>query len=107
MKLNFSKESFLSENNTEDKNEFNKVFIKNCEKYANERLKNDGYFFLNDLLDALGLKKTKRGQFDGWIYDELDSEYKHEVQIKIKEENGEIIINTNEEKDIIDYVFKD
>lgn len=43
-------------------------FIKSVEATANNRLRNlNGYVFLNDVLDMLGLPKTKAGQEVGWV----------------------------------------
>lgn len=107
MKINFSKESCLSSSYLEDGLEMDKAYIKAFEKMINDRLKLEGYLFLNEFLFELGVKRTKRGQFDGWIYDELDSEHMQGIKIKIKVENGDLILTTNEEKDIVDYVFKE
>lgn len=102
MKVNFTKESAFA---TLENLKYDKEFLKDAEKLANEVLQNKGYIFLNEVLSNLGIKLVKRGQLDGWIYDELDSEKKGVVKFRVKEENGEIILNFNEEKDIIDYVF--
>lgn len=102
MKINWSKESIFA---THENLEYDEEFLKNEEKLANEVLQNKGYIFLNEVLSNLGIKLVKRGQFDGWIYDELDSEKKGVVKFRVKVENGDIILNFNEEKDIVDYVF--
>ncbi len=39
------------------------------QKTANDILIRDGYLFLNDVYDLLGMEKTKAGQVVGWIYD--------------------------------------
>ena len=107
MKINFSKESYLSSSYLDDGLEMDKVFIKSFEKMENERLKLKGFLFLNEFLEDLGVKRIKRGQFDGWIFDELDSEHMSGIKIKTKVENGDLILNVNEEKDIIDFCFKE
>lgn len=54
-----------------DKNpEYNLMFLRRQQAYANEQLKRQGYLFLNDVYDMLGIPKTKAGQIVGWIYDE-------------------------------------
>lgn len=51
-------------------NEHNLVFLKQTERYANDRLKLKGFLFLNEVYEMLGLPKTKAGQIVGWAYDE-------------------------------------
>ena len=46
------------------------MFLRRQQDAANDRLKSDGYLFLNDVYEMLGFPKTKAGQMVGWIYDE-------------------------------------
>lgn len=50
--------------------EDNLFFLKSQQNYANDKLKSQGYLFLNDVYEMIGLPKTKAGQIVGWIYDE-------------------------------------
>lgn len=50
--------------------EQNLMFLKLQQSYANKRLKETGYLFLNDVYDMLGIPRTSAGQIVGWIYDE-------------------------------------
>lgn len=50
--------------------EYNLYFLKQQQNWANERLKAQGYLYLNDVYEALGIPKCKAGQIVGWIYDE-------------------------------------
>ena len=50
--------------------EFNLMYLKRQQAYANDKLKLDGYLFLNDVYEMLGYPKTAAGQQLGWIYDE-------------------------------------
>ena len=50
--------------------EYNLMFLKNTQSFMNEKLRAQGYLFLNDVYDALGIPRSKAGQVVGWIYDE-------------------------------------
>lgn len=50
--------------------EHNLWFLKCQQAQANDRLKLNGYLFLNDVYEMLGIPRTKAGQVVGWIYDE-------------------------------------
>lgn len=50
--------------------EQNLVFLKMQQNYANDKLKAQGYLYLNDVYKMLGIPTTKAGHVVGWIYDE-------------------------------------
>lgn len=50
--------------------EYNLMFLRGQEKYANQLLKTKGYLFLNDVYALLGIPQTEIGQYVGWLYDE-------------------------------------
>lgn len=50
--------------------EANKFFLHQQQDWANEKLKAQGYLFLNDVYKMIGAKQTKAGQVVGWVYDE-------------------------------------
>lgn len=43
--------------------------------WANERLKAQGYLFLNDVYEELGFPRTKAGQIVGWLFDGSGDDY--------------------------------
>ena len=53
--------------------EYNLMFLKHQQNYANELLRSNGYLFLNDVYDMLGIPRSKARQVVGWIYDEENS----------------------------------
>lgn len=53
----------------ESNNEYNLMFIKAQENYANDLLRSKKRLFLNDVYEMLGLPQTKAGQVVGWVYD--------------------------------------
>lgn len=50
-------------------NEYNLMFLKAQERFANDILISKGRLFLNDVYKMLGLPATKAGQIVGWVYD--------------------------------------
>ena len=50
--------------------EFNLMYLKKQQAYANDLLKSRGYLFLNEVYEILGFPRTAAGQQIGWIYDE-------------------------------------
>lgn len=64
---------FFDEWNTDEHSkdpEYNLMFLRKQQDYANEILKSQGYLFLNEVYDMLGIPRTQAGQVVGWIYDE-------------------------------------
>ena len=53
----------------EKESAYNEMFLEAQQNYANDRLKANGYLFLNDVYESLGFEKTKAGQIVGWVYD--------------------------------------
>lgn len=56
--------------------EHNLWYLRQQENYANEKLKANGYLFLNEVYDMLGIPRTKAGQIVGWIYDTKNPNHK-------------------------------
>lgn len=54
----------------EDDAESNLFFLKKQQEYANMKLQKQGYLFLNDVYDMLGIPRSQAGQLVGWIYKE-------------------------------------
>ena len=50
--------------------ELNLTYLKLQQAYANDKLKAQGYLFLNEVYEMLGFPKTRAGQVVGWVYDE-------------------------------------
>lgn len=49
--------------------EYNLLFLKQQQNWANECLRGRGHLFLNEVYDMLGIPRTKAGACVGWIYD--------------------------------------
>ena len=61
---------FFEESNPywEKDGNYNRMFLLAQQQYANDKLRANGYLFLNDVLDTLGIPRTKAGQIVGWVY---------------------------------------
>lgn len=53
--------------NWEGNSDYNFTFLRMIESHANDLLNSRGHVFLNEVLDALGMKRTKEGAVVGWI----------------------------------------
>jgi hypothetical protein len=49
-------------------NEYNLIFLKAQQQYANDLLKAKRRLFLNEVYDMLGIPRSKAGQVVGWVY---------------------------------------
>lgn len=47
--------------------DLNRYYLLQVQSYFNDKLRRDGYVFLNDVYDELGFKKTPIGQISGWL----------------------------------------
>lgn len=50
--------------------EYNLMFLRDQERFANDKLKTNGTLLLNEVYDMLGIPRTKAGMVVGWVYDE-------------------------------------
>lgn len=86
--------------------EFNLMFLKSQEKYANDLLKAQGYLFLNDVYKSLGLEPTKAGQVVGWIYDPENPDIDNYVDFGIYDVSNErkrAFVNGYERNILLDF----
>ena len=49
--------------------EYNMMYLRRQQDYANEMLKSRGHLFLNEVYDLLDIPRSKAGQVVGWVYD--------------------------------------
>lgn len=50
--------------------EYNLLFLRKQQDWANEVLRSRGYLFINDVYESLGMQKSKYGHVAGWVYNE-------------------------------------
>lgn len=59
--------------------EFNLMYLRHQQEFANKKLRERGHLFLNEVYDMLGFPRTKAGNIMGWIYDENDPTFANYV----------------------------
>lgn len=89
----------------EDCHDYNMMFLRAKEAYANDKLKADGFIYLNDIYYALGIPKTKAGQIVGWVYKPNDPDYRGDnfVDFGIKTVMRETADGKYEEAILLDF----
>jgi hypothetical protein len=69
--------------------DYNRMTLKSTQQYANDKLRADGFLFLSDVFDELGIKRTKLSQTVGWIYKPDNNDGDNYVDFRIVETNRE------------------
>ena len=80
--------------------------LKKMEAFATEKLKGEGFLFLNDVYKMLHIPVTKAGQVVGWIYDEknpIGDNYVDFGLYDIHDERKRAFINGYERNVILDF----
>ena len=83
--------------------EYNKVYLQQIEKFANDKLKAQGYLFLNDVYEMLGLAKSKAGQIVGWVYKENNPTGDNYVDFDIFSDRNQDFVNGIEPDALLDF----
>lgn len=86
--------------------EFNLVYLRNVQRWANERLTRVGHLFLNEVYDALGIDRTREGQEIGWVYDEGNNDLHNFVDFGIYDQDNErkrAFVNGYERNILLDF----
>lgn len=86
--------------------EFNLMFLRRQQDWANEKLKSKGHLFLNEVYDMLGIDRTRAGQVVGWIYDEKNPNGDNYVDFGIydvKDERKRAFVNGYERSILLDF----
>lgn len=86
--------------------EYNLMFLRRQEKYANDKLKAKGRLFLNEVYEMLGIPKTKAGQIVGWTYSKDHTDEDNYVDFGIYDINkpaNKYFVNGWEKSIILDF----
>lgn len=99
--------------NYETNRDFNMMFLRAQQNFANDVLRARGHLFLNEVYDMLDLPRTTAGQIVGWVYDPEKPDCDGYVDFRILEivkenEDGTyepaIIIDPNVDGDILNKI---
>lgn len=75
--------------NYETNPDYNRMFLKAQQAFANDKLQTRGHLFLNEVLDDLDLPRTPAGQIVGWTKDGPDGYVNFRiVEVERKTEDG-------------------
>lgn len=97
----------------EKDHDYDMMFLRGQQQYANDKLRADGFLFLSDAYDMLGKPRTKLSQSVGWIYDPENPNGDNFVDFGILETNREtedgvyepaILLNFNVDGPILDLI---
>lgn len=86
--------------------EYNLMFLRNQQRYANDILRSKGHLFLNEVYDMLGIPRTKAGNIVGWIYDEKNPNGDNYVDFNIFDKNSPAnarFVNGDERSVLLDF----
>lgn len=88
--------------------EYNLMFLRRQQDWANEVLRSRGHLFLNEVYDMLGIPRSQAGQVVGWIYDEQNPKHKGDnyVDFGIYDVNNErkrAFVNGYERNILLDF----
>lgn len=91
--------------NWEGAHEYNLMFLKRNQSYANDMLRAKGFLFLNDVYKMLGIKETKAGQIVGWVYDPENGKGDNYIDFGIHRfvQNFDDFINGDEDYILLDF----
>ena len=88
--------------------EWNEMFLKQQQRYCNDKLRLRGHLFLNEVFDTLGFPRTKLGAIVGWVYDEKNPTGDNFVDFGMCTEdrtgvveNPDVILNFNVDGEIL------
>lgn len=83
--------------------ESNLIFLKATQLYLNDKLKRQGYVFLNDAYDAIGIPRTKEGQLVGWVYNEKNPTGDNCVDFGLTDPSSKKFVNGYERTILLDF----
>ena len=95
--------------NYETNFDYNRMFLKAQQAFANDKLQARGHIFLNEVLDDLDLPRTPAGQIVGWTKDGPDGYVNFRIlEVERETEDGQlepaILLDFNVEGNVLDLI---
>lgn len=89
--------------NWDENQEFNLLFLRGVQAEANYKLHERGYVFLNEVYDMLGFDHTQLGQVVGWFDDESGDQYIDFGLYSLNNRENRRFINGEERTILLDF----
>lgn len=89
--------------NWEKKPEYNMLFLKSVQNYANDLLYVRGHVFLNDVYDRLGIDRTPEGAVVGWLMGGTGDNYIDFNIYDYQSQAKRAFVNGNEDSILLDF----
>ena len=86
--------------------EYNKNFLLQQQRYANEKLVSQGHLFVNEVYDMIGVPRTEAGQIYGWVHRPDDPNFENYVDfglINLHDKDARLFINGHEQSVLLDF----
>ena len=87
--------------------EYNLMYLRRQQDWANELLRSKGHLFLNDVYEMLGMQKTQAGQVVGWVYDDKNPKHKGDNYVDFNiysgTERSRMFVNGYERSILLDF----
>lgn len=83
--------------------DYNLMFLRQTENYANDKLKTQGYLFLNDVYDMLDIPRTQLGQISGWMLNGDGDGYVDFGIYNLDDERKRAFVNGRERSILLDF----
>ena len=83
--------------------EYNLMFLRQTQNYANDKLRAKGYLFLNEVYDMLDIPRTQAGQVVGWMLNGDGDGYVDFGIYDVKDERKRAFVNGHERSILLDF----
>lgn len=87
----------------ERSSEYNLMFLRRQQDYANEMLRANGFLYLNDVYKMLGIQQTRAGQVVGWVLNGDGDGYVDFGIYNLYDEDKRAFVNGYEKSILLDF----